>query len=151
MAELLNDERVTVELIADGTHLDPQLIRFIISAIGTQRVCAVTDAMAAAGAPDGLYLIGALDVEVRDGVARRAEGHALAGSTLTMDRALRVLVQDCGVDLADAARIVSTNPARVLGVPDIGRLARGYRADLVALDDDLEVEAVMRRGGWARG
>lgn len=146
---LLADPRVTVELIADGVHVDPRLIRFVVGSVGAQRVAGVTDAMGAAGAPDGHYLIGQLDVTVADGVARLTEGGALAGSTLTMDRALRTL-RGAGIGLADASRIVSETPARAMGFVDRGRIEPGCRADLVVLDEDLTVTGVMRAGRWER-
>ena len=145
---LLDDPRVTVELIADGVHVDPAVIRFVLQAVGAGRVAAVTDAMGAAGGPDGSYRIGALDVDVVDGVATLAGGGPLAGSTLTMDRALRTLVNECGVDLAAASVVTSTTPARAMGLSDRGSLEAGRRADLVVLDDDLSVRAVMQAGSW---
>lgn len=146
---LLADPRVVVELIADGVHVDPRLIRFVVRSVGPDRVAGITDAMGAAGAPDGQYLIGRLDVTVSDGVARLTEGGALAGSTLTMDRAFRTLT-DAGVGVADASRIVSSTPARAMGFADRGRLEPGFRADLVVLDDDRTVIGVMRAGRWER-
>lgn len=145
---LLDDPRVTVELIADGVHVDPAVIRFAVNAVGPARVAAVTDAMGAAGAPDGRYLIGALEVDVVDGVATLAGGGPLAGSTLTMDRAFRTLVSDCGLDLADASAVTATTPARAMGFTDRGSLQPGMRADLVVLDHRLEVSRVMRAGQW---
>lgn len=146
---LLADPRVTVELIADGVHVDPRLIRFVVGSVGAERVAGVTDAMGAAGAPDGHYLIGKLDVTVADGVARLTDGGALAGSTLTMDRAFRTLV-GAGVGVADASRIVSDTPARAMGFVERGRIERGFRADLVVLDEELTVTGVMRAGRWER-
>ena len=146
---LLADPRVTVELIADGVHVDPRLIGFVVASIGPDRVAGVTDAMGAAGAPDGDYVIGQLGVTVADGVARLTDGGALAGSTLTMDRALLTLTA-AGVGLADASRIVSGTPARAMGFVDRGSLVRGYRADLVTLDEGLTVTGVMRAGRWVR-
>ncbi len=145
---LLDDARVTVELIPDGVHVDPALVGFVARALGSGRVAAVTDAMGAAGAPDGQYEIGALHVEVVDSVARLAGGGPLAGSTLTMDRALRTLVHACGLPLVAASATTSTTPARVLGLSDRGRIAPGLRADLVAVDTELHVVAVMRAGTW---
>ncbi len=147
---LMGDPRVTVEMIADGVHLDPAIIDFVVGAVGPDRVSVITDAMGAAGAPDGDYLIGHLAVTVADGVARLTEGGALAGSTLTMDRALQTLVRDCGIDLATASRMLATTPARVMGFADRGRLESGCRADLVSLADDLTVTAVMQAGVWVR-
>lgn len=145
---LLDDAAVTVELIADGVHVDPAVIRFVVQAVGVERVAAVTDAMGAAGAPDGRYRIGALDVDVVDRVATLAGGGPLAGSTLTMDRAFRTLVNDCGLELAQASAVTSATPARAMGFEDRGSLEPGKRADLVVLDGDLQVEGVMQAGDW---
>jgi len=111
------------------------------------RVALVTDAMAAAGAADGSYRLGSLDVTVTDGVARLSEGGSIAGSTLTLDVAVRRAVTEVGIDLVDAVAAVTSTPAGLLGRGnDLGRLAPGYAADLVLLDGDLAVTAV-----WANG
>jgi len=105
--------------------------------------------MVAAGMPDGDYRLGAMDVCVRDGVARLAAGDSIAGSTLTLDVALRRAVRDLGVPIATAARAAATTPARAIGLGDrTGALQAGMAADLVVLDDDLAVQAVMAGGEW---
>ncbi len=145
---LLEDERITVELICDGVHLHPAIVRTAVAAAGADRVVLVTDAMDAAGAGDGDYVLGDLAVEVVDGVARLADGGAIAGSTLTMDRAFRFVVE-AGVPVPDAVRMASTNPARLLGLSDgVGELRSGLDADLVVLDADFELRAVMAKGQW---
>lgn len=143
---LLEDPRVFVELIADGVHIDPHLLRYVVAVTGG-RASVVTDAMAAAGMGDGDYLLGELPVHVRDGQARLASDHALAGSTLTMDNALRMLVA-AGVALPAAVTTLTRTPARAMGFCDRGVIAAGHRADLVLLDDDLQVTRVMRSGNW---
>ncbi|GAB3172594.1 N-acetylglucosamine-6-phosphate deacetylase [Streptomyces incanus] len=146
---LLEDERVTVELINDGTHLHPAALRLAFHHAGPGRVAFVTDAMDAAGFGDGRYLLGPLEVEVADGVARLVEGGSIAGSTLTLDRALKraVTVDELPVEHAVAA--LSANPARLLGMDDrIGSLEPGKDADLVVLDADFTLKGVMRRGAW---
>ncbi|MBO9577185.1 MAG: amidohydrolase family protein [Microbacteriaceae bacterium] len=110
----LTDERVTIEVIADGIHVHPDNLRWLFAA-APDRIAAVTDAMAAAGAGDGDYRLGALDVAVRDGRAVIAGTDRLAGSTLTLDRAVRVL-EAAGVPAAYALAAVTTTPARVLGL-----------------------------------
>lgn len=145
---LLNDPRVVVELIADGVHLHPAVIELVARAVGPHRLAAVTDAMGAAGAPDGDYVIGELEVTVADGVARLAASGALAGSTLTMDNAFEALVTGCGVDIVDASAMCSATPAHAMGFTDRGSISVGQRADLVVLDDRLEVTQVMRAGQW---
>ncbi|MEH0110935.1 N-acetylglucosamine-6-phosphate deacetylase [Tersicoccus sp. MR15.9] len=144
---LLQRPEVTVELIADGVHLHPAMLRHAAtSAAGGFAL--VTDAMAAAGAPDGPYRLGPLDVEVSGGVARVAGTDTIAGSTLTLDRAVRFAVREAGLPLEAALAAASTTPADVLGRSDLGRLASGARADLVVLDDELTVTRVMRAGAW---
>jgi N-acetylglucosamine-6-phosphate deacetylase len=108
----------------------------------------VTDAMAAAGAGDGDYRLGTMQVRVRDGVARLAEGGAIAGSTLTMAAAVRFAVQTAALPLLDVVRAATCTPAAVLGLRDVGALVAGFRADLVVLDHELEVRRVMRGGTW---
>lgn len=140
----LADERVVIEVIADGVHLHPDVIR-VIFASAPSRVALVTDAMAAAGSVDGEYSLGGLDVEVREGVARLAEGGAIAGSTLTQDVALRVAVA-AGAPLAVAVRALTSTPAAAVGRPDLGTLAVGALADAVLLDESLHVRRVWTAG-----
>ncbi|MGH8825436.1 MAG: N-acetylglucosamine-6-phosphate deacetylase [Jiangellaceae bacterium] len=145
---LLEDGRVTVELICDGVHLHPAVVRTAIAAAGADRVALVTDAMAAAGAGDGDYVLGALAVRVQNGVARLVEGGAIAGSTLTMDSAFRFAVE-AGVPVEDAVRMSSTNPARLISVSErVGSVAVGLDADLVVLDERFARTAVMFKGSW---
>jgi N-acetylglucosamine-6-phosphate deacetylase len=145
----LLDAPVDVELIADGVHLHPAVLRTVF-AVKPGRCLLVTDAMAAAGAPDGDYRLGQMAVEVRDGVARLADGPArgaVAGSTLTLDAAVRVAVR-AGVPLLEAVTAATATPARAWGLDDVGALEAGRRADLVVLDEHLEVARVMRSGAW---
>ena len=141
---------VDVELIADGVHLHPAVLRSVFAA-KPGRCVLITDAMAAAGAEDGDYELGPMTIEVREGVARLADADgqgAIAGSTLTMDAAVRHAVQEAGLPLLDVVHAASTAPARVLGLGDVGAIEAGRRADLVVLDDDLAVVRVMRSGAW---
>ena len=147
---LLEDDRVSAELICDGVHLHPAVIRWAVRTASARRVALVTDAMAAAGAGDGDYLLGQLTVRVRDGVARQPDG-SIAGSTLTMDRAFRCAV-DAGASVEEAVTMASTTPARALGLADeIGSITAGRQADLVVLDQALRAAAVMAKGSWLRG
>lgn len=149
VAALLEDERVTVELINDGTHLHPAVLELAFGSAGAGRVAFITDAMGAAGMGDGRYPLGPLEVEVRDGVARLAEGGSIAGSTLTLDHAFRRAVTVDGLPVEDAVRALSANPARLLGVDDrTGSLEVGKYADLVVLDADFGLAGVMRQGEW---
>lgn len=146
----LLDSPVDVELIADGVHLHPAVLRTAFAA-KPGRTLLVTDAMAAAGSPDGDYRLGPMSIEVREGVARLADGSgtgAIAGSTLTMDAAVRFAVRTAGLPLLDVVRAASTTPAAAWGLSDVGALEPGRRADLVVLDEGLEVVRVMRSGTW---
>lgn len=149
---LLEDPRVTVELIADGVHVHPGLIRRVIDTARPDRVALVTDAMAAAGCADGRYDLGGQDVDVAGGVARLAGTATIAGSTATGAQLLRAAVQHSalGFDaaLAAATQMTATTPARTLRLSRVGSLRRGLRADLVVLDRHLQVQRVMVDGHW---
>jgi N-acetylglucosamine-6-phosphate deacetylase len=146
---LLDDERVTVELICDLVHLHPTVVRLAARHAGNGRTVLITDAISAAGAGDGVYDIGGLEVTVTDGIPTLAGGGSLAGSTLTMDTAFRNLVHSCGLGILDAVTASSTRPAELLGLGETtGRVAEGYAADLVLLDEGLAPKAVMKAGEW---
>ena len=147
---LLEDPRVTVELIRDGVHLDGALCSWLDSSVAPSRLVAVTDAMSAAGSPDGRYALGDLTVVVEERVARIDGTSTLAGSTATMDVVFRSAAGDLADEaLARATAQTAANPARLLGLADRGRLAAGARADVVVLAaDSLEVRRVMRAGSW---
>ncbi|MGW7368740.1 N-acetylglucosamine-6-phosphate deacetylase [Streptomyces sp. NPDC054841] len=149
IAALLEDERVTVELINDGTHLHPAALELAFHRAGPARVAFITDAMDAAGFGDGVYHLGPLEVEVKDGVARLAEGGSIAGSTLTLDTAFRRAATIDRLPVQDIVQAISANPARLLGVYDeVGSLEPGKDADLVVLDGEFGLKAVMRKGAW---
>jgi N-acetylglucosamine-6-phosphate deacetylase len=137
-------EHVTIEVIADGIHVHPASIALLFAA-APGRIALVTDAMAAAAAPPGRYLLGELDIDVADGRAVVAGTDTLAGSTLTPDRALRTVVYDCDISLHDAIAALTTTPARAIREPDPAVLAPGARADLVVLDAGLLVTEVLFR------
>lgn len=140
----LSDPRATVELIADYVHVDPVALKVALAAKGADGVMLVSDALQAAGMPDGDYQLGEVKVYVRDGVARIAAGN-LAGSTLLLDRALRN-VAALGHSLPAAAHMAATSPARVCGAADRGRIALGLAADFALLDADLTVAATVVGG-----
>jgi N-acetylglucosamine-6-phosphate deacetylase len=142
---VLTSPKVSAELIADGVHVDDAAMRMLVELKTPERVILVSDGISATGMPDGKYQLGMFEVKVSGGVARNAEGK-LAGSTLTLDRAMRNMVA-LGVPLSSALRMVTANPARQIGLgARKGVLAPGADADLVFLDDKLEVSGVMTRG-----
>lgn len=143
----LNDPRVTVELINDGVHVDPEVARLAFAAAGPSRVALITDAMAAAGMGDGDYRLGVMDVEVRGGRATLVGGTSIAGSTITMADAFRSTVVDAGLSVPEASEAASLTPARALGLDSrVGTLEPGKDADLAVLDDALRVVWAMKRG-----
>ena len=136
---------MTVEVVADGIHVPPTILRLVYKIKGVERMCAITDALACA-ASDSKE---AFDprVIIEDGVCKLADHSALAGSVATMDRLIRTMVQKADIPLADAARMVSETPARIMGVFDRkGSLQKGKDADIIIMDEDLNVRAV-----WAMG
>jgi N-acetylglucosamine-6-phosphate deacetylase len=163
---LLDRDEVSCEVIADGVHLHDTAIRLVARAAGPARLVLITDAMAAAGMPDGRYQLGSMRVDVAGGVARlsaeagpdgeagsgadagpRVPG-AIAGSTATMASVVRRAVA-VGLPVIDVAAAASTNPARVLGLAErTGALCSGLDADLVVCDEAFGLRAVMRRGEW---
>ncbi|OBI45558.1 N-acetylglucosamine-6-phosphate deacetylase [Mycobacterium sp. E796] len=150
---LLRDPGVTVELIADGVHVHPEVARAVVAAAGPDRVALVTDALAAAGCADGTFRLGAVPVDVVSGVARVHGTSTIAGSTATMDRLFRdAAASDAGdTGLAAAVAMTATTPARALGLERVGALRAGYDANLVVLDGAWQVIAVMVRGEWLAG
>ncbi|WP_436776862.1 N-acetylglucosamine-6-phosphate deacetylase [Yinghuangia sp. YIM S09857] len=146
---LLQDSDVVVELINDGVHLHPGIVNLAFQAAGSSRVAFITDAMSAAGMPDGTYPLGPMTTRVEGGIARLVDGDSIAGSTLTLDRALRTAVRENRLPMTDAVRALSTTPARALGMSDrVGSIEAGKRADLVVLDADLRVTGVLWGGSW---
>jgi N-acetylglucosamine-6-phosphate deacetylase len=151
---LLEDPRVTVELIADGIHVHPAVLHATVQAAGADRVALVTDATAAAGADDGEYRLGAMPVDVVEGVARVRGTSTIAGSTATMDQLFRAAAgrgSDRDAALIAAVLLTSTTPARALGIDGAGTLRVGGDSNLVVLEQDLTVHAVMTGGSWADG
>jgi N-acetylglucosamine-6-phosphate deacetylase len=147
-AGALLDQQVTCEIVADGTHLHDVTIRLAARAAGPGNLVLITDAMAAAGMPDGTYRLGELAVTVADGVARLADGTgAIAGSTATMDLVVRHAITATGLSVPDVAAAASTTPARRLGLStETGALRLGLSADVVLLDETFRVKTVIARG-----
>ncbi len=146
---LLEDPRVTVELIADGVHVHPDMVHAVLRWAGPDRVAVVTDATAAAGCGDGEFRLGAVPVVVAGGVATVRGTSTIAGSTATMDQLFRAVAGSAG--LAAAVRATATAPARALGLDRVGAIRGGYDANLVVLEHDLQVQAVMMQGVLASG
>ena len=140
----IDDERVTIELILDGLHVHPHVARVLWDA-APGRVALITDAMAAAAEADGDYRLGTLNVTVKNGLALLSGTETIAGSTLTLDVALRQAIA-MGAEPAAAIAALTTVPARVLGEERLGLLEPGYAADVVALDASWHVTEV-----WAAG
>jgi len=154
-AGALLDRQVTCEVVADGTHLDDAIIRLVARAAGPGNLVLDTDAMTAAGMPDGDYRLGELDVTVSAGVARLASRDgdapgapgAIAGSTATMDLVVRRAAAAVGLPVTDVARAAASTPARRLGLAAVtGALQPGLAADIVLLDEDLRLRTVIARG-----
>jgi N-acetylglucosamine-6-phosphate deacetylase len=158
---LLDRAEISCEVIADGVHLDDIVVRLTARAAGPGRLVLVSDAMAAAGMPDGRYQLGSMRVTVAGGVARLLEDSgepgpagavtvpgAIAGSTATLASVVRHAIA-AGLPVTDVAAAASTTPARVLGLAGrTGTLRPGLAADLVLCDDDFRARAVMRHGQW---
>jgi N-acetylglucosamine-6-phosphate deacetylase len=142
---VLDDERVFAEIIADGVHVSPEVVRIFSRAKRVDRVILATDAISATGMPDGEYVLGTDSVRVTGGVCRDADGR-LAGSTLTQDAALKNYIQWTGVRLEDALMGLTLNPARALKLDGRGQIAPGARADLVLLDSELHVVKTLVAG-----
>jgi len=142
---VLTEPEMTAEVIADGVHVSGPAIQVLIGTKGFHTVLLASDGTSATGMPDGNYRLGTMEVSVKGGVCRNSEGK-LAGSTLTLDRALRYLVE-LGVPFIEAVRMATVLPARRIGLAGKkGILAIGADADLVLLTQDLRVDAVMTRG-----
>ena len=134
------------EMICDGLHLHPGVIRLYMKIKGNERLVAITDSIMAAGLPDGMYRLGVNDVVVKEGDARLLNG-VRAGSTLTTDRGLRNVLAFTGLPLEEILPLFTENPAKLIGVFDRkGSIADGKDADIVLLDADMRVDTVFLRG-----
>jgi N-acetylglucosamine-6-phosphate deacetylase len=137
LGAVLTDRRVSADIIADGVHLDPVIVKLVAHAKGPEQIVLITDATSATGMPDGRYRLGSFEVDVRDGKCM-VDGK-LAGSVLTMDRAVRNLARFAEWDLPQAVAAASRNPARVARIANKGVLAAGAAADFVVLNAEGEV------------
>jgi N-acetylglucosamine-6-phosphate deacetylase len=143
---VLTTPEITAELIADGIHVDEIAMKVLLQAKGADGIVLISDGLSATGMPDGQYMLGGMEVTVSGGVCRSTAEGRLAGSTLTLDRALRNVVK-LGVPFASAVQMLTLNPAKVLGIEfKKGALRTSADADIVLLNDSLEITQV-----WARG
>jgi N-acetylglucosamine-6-phosphate deacetylase len=137
LGEVLTNAHLSADIIADGIHLDPAIVEIFLKAKGTENAILITDAISATDMPDGRYMLGGIEVEVKDGKCL-ADGK-LAGSVLTMDQAVRNVMQFAGWDLQQSVRLASENPARVTELKTRGRIEPGARADFVILNSTGKV------------
>jgi N-acetylglucosamine-6-phosphate deacetylase len=148
LGAVLSDDRITADLIADGLHVAPRVIKLFLRAKGADRAVLITDAISATGMPDGKYKLGGFEVDV-SGDRCDLDGK-LAGSVLTLDRAVRNVMRFLPLTLNEAVRLATLNPARLLGVHGtLGELAIGRAADVVVLTPSGEVVATMASGKFA--
>jgi N-acetylglucosamine-6-phosphate deacetylase len=137
IGEVLTEEQLSADIIADGIHLAPEVVQIFLQMKGMERSVLITDAISATGMPDGVYQLGPIRVEVKDG--RCESNGSLAGSVLTMDRAVRNVTRFAGWSLLNAVRAATLNAARAAGLPGQGEIAAGAKANLVLLTGAGEV------------
>jgi N-acetylglucosamine-6-phosphate deacetylase len=147
VGEVLTDSRLSADIIADGIHLDPAIVELFLKAKGADGAVLITDAISATGMPEGRYRLGTFEVEVKNG--RCLVDGKLAGSVLTMDRAVRNVMKFAHWDLQQALRLATLNPARVAGLANRGKLETGADADFVVLSPSGEVRSTIIRGDVA--
>ncbi len=140
----LENENVYCEVISDGVHLHPSVVRFLYQTLGTERMVLISDAISATGLSDGKYNLAGLEVFVKGGEARLASGN-LAGSTVTLYEAVKRAVS-FGIPLSDAVKMASYTPAKALGLSGIGSLAVGNDADILVVDKELNIKHVFYKG-----
>jgi N-acetylglucosamine-6-phosphate deacetylase len=147
LGAVLADDRVSADIIADGLHVAPEVIKLFLKAKGNDRAILITDAISATGMPDGKYKLGGFEVDVKGDRCDLAG--KLAGSVLTLDRAVRNVMQFVPMSLESAVKLVTLNPARLLGITDRGELVAGQLADIVVLTTSGEVVATVASGRFA--
>ena len=140
------EDGITAEIIADGKHLPPELIRMIYKIKGTDGIIAVTDSLSLAGTDVRTGRMSQTDFIIEDGVCKLLDRSAFAGSIATADVLLRVLTGEVGIPFADAVRLITLNPARMMGLSAKGDIKAGYDADLVVFDRDVNVKHVFAMG-----
>ncbi len=142
---VLTDDQIYAQIIGDGIHVHPAMVKLLVRAKGAKRTILITDSMRAAGLQDGLYTLGAQPITVTEGVARTASG-ALAGSTATLDAVLRNVIQFAGISLPEALAMGTATPAEAMGLTSKGRLVAGADADIILLDENLNVRMTIIGG-----
>lgn len=144
VGEVLTDGGLSADIIADGIHLAPEVVKIFLQMKGIERSVLITDAISATGMPEGIYQLGPIEVEVKDG--KCTSNGSLAGSVLTMDRAVRNVMQFAGWSLQNAIRAVTLNPSRIAGLGDRGHIVIGAEANFVLLSPQGEVRRTFVRG-----
>jgi len=146
----LTFDGLTAEMIADNRHLPPTLMRLAYKCLGPDRLCAVSDALAGAGLPEGsVYTMGGMSYDVQDGVGMMLDRSSFAGSATLLPQMLPVLIDVVGIPVVEAVRMTTLTPARIIGADrDSGSLEPGKRADLVLFDDAFVAQRVMLDGEW---
>lgn len=138
------------EIIADGAHLPPELLKLIIKLKGTDNICLVTDSMRAAGESEGMSFLGRKGEKtpciIEDGVAKLLDKRAFAGSVATADRLVRTMVKKADCSVTEAVKMITQNPARILNLTDRGDIKENLRADIVIFDDDINIKKVFLCG-----
>ena len=142
-----DSEQVMAELICDGVHVDPAVVRATFKMLGADRMILISDSMRAAGMPDGQYTLGGLDVKVRGNHATLVSDGALAGSVTTLPDCMRIAVKQMGIPLETAVACATANPARSLGIYEqYGSITPGKHGNVVLLDEELRLKGVMKDG-----
>jgi len=143
---ILTQKNIFAEIIADCVHVHPAIVNLLVRAKGVDKIILITDAMRAAGLQDGIYSLGGLKVIVKNSEARLESGN-LAGSTLTMSKAVKNMIEKMSISIEKSIRMASLNPAQLLGLnKDRGSLTSGKRADIVVLDDNFNVAYTIKKG-----
>jgi N-acetylglucosamine-6-phosphate deacetylase len=144
LGEVLSNPLLTADLIADGVHVHPRVVRLFLAAKGAEGAVLITDATAATGMPDGRYQLGPIEVEVKDG--KCLHQGSLAGSVLTLDRAIRNVMKFAPWSFEQTVRAATLNAAKVLGVPQKGLLTAGADADFAVWTPEQEVKTSIVKG-----
>lgn len=142
---ILSMKKLTVDIIPDGNHVHPVVIKILVCAKGVDSVCAISDCTRAGQMGDGVFELGGQKITVKQGISHLEDG-TLSGSVINMAQGLRILVEKVGVSLPEAVQMASTNPARILGLQSKGALKLGYDADIVIFDRRLDVLMTMVAG-----